>query len=229
MEHPMTRQTTALALALCLGMMSATTTLAQDSTAPAPAAPEAAPATPGAAPAAEAPAVSTTTDLSLGAPAAPAAPAPDGPGTTYVPATFEAWEQRCIRTEDGSDPCQLYQLLKDATGRPLAEVSMVGMPAGQAAAVGATIVVPLGTLLTEALSIGIDAAPAKRYPFTVCGSIGCVARVGFTAEELAALKAGAKATLTIVPFESPDQKVVLDMSLKGFTAGFTAVNEANAK
>ncbi len=217
----MTRQTTALALALCLGMMSATTTLAQDSTTPAPAAP----AAPEAAPAAEAPAVPAT-DLSLGE---PAAPAPDGPGTTYVPATFDAWEQRCIRTEDGSDPCQLFQLLKDASGRPLAEVNMVGMPPGQAAAVGATIVVPLGTLLTEGLSIGVDAAPPKRYPFTVCGSIGCVARVGFTAGELATLKAGAKATLTLVAFEQPDQKVVLDMSLKGFTAGFAAVNAANAQ
>jgi invasion protein IalB len=217
MEYPMTRQTTALALALFLGAMSATTGLAQDSTAPAPAAPEAAPAT-------DAPAT-VPDDLSLGDPAAPAA---DGPGTTYVPATFEAWEQRCIRTEDGSDPCQLYQLLKDAAGNSVAEISIFGLPPGQKAAAGATIVVPLETLLTEQLTIAVDATPAKRYPLTWCASVGCFARIGFTAEELAALKAGAKATITIVPAAAPTQKVSVDVSLNGFTAGFAAVNAANA-
>ena len=199
-------------------MMSATTTLAQDGAAPAPAAPatEAAPDAPAAA----------VDDLSLGN---AEAPAPDGPGTTYVPATFDAWEQRCIRTEDGSDPCQLYQLLKDAAGNSVAEISVFGLPPGQKAAAGATIVVPLETLLTEQLTIAVDAGAAKRYPFTWCASVGCFARVGFTAEELAALKAGAKATITIVPVAAPTQKVSVDASLKGFTAGFEAVNAANAQ
>ena len=53
--------------------------------------------------------------------------------------------------------------------------------------------------------------------------MGCVARVGFTAEEIAAFKAGGKATMTIVPAVAPDKTVALDMSLKGFTAGFDAV------
>jgi invasion protein IalB len=38
-----------------------------------------------------------------------------------------------------------------------------------------------------------------------------------------------KASMTLVPVVAPDQKVVLDISLKGFTAGYDAVNEANAK
>jgi invasion protein IalB len=213
MEHPMTRQTTALALALCLGMISAAQ--AQEAAAPAPAAES---------PAAEAPATPVD-DLSLGD---PAGPAPNGPGTTYIPATFDAWEQRCIRTEDGSDPCQLYQLLKDAAGNSVAEISVFGLPPGQKAAAGATIVVPLETLLTEQLTLAVDAAPAKRYPITWCATVGCFARVGFTAEEVAALKKGAKATITVVPVAAPTQKVSVDVSLKGFTAGFEAVNAANA-
>ena len=47
------------------------------------------------------------------------------------PATFEAWEQRCVRTEDGADPCQLYQLLKDADGNSVAEISMFSLPEGR--------------------------------------------------------------------------------------------------
>lgn len=210
MEDPMTRQTTALALAFCLAMMSATTTLAQDSTVPAPAT--------------EAPATAVD-DLSLGNPEPPAA---DGPGTTYVPATFDAWEQRCIRTEDGSDPCQLYQLLKDAEGNSVAEISIFGLPPGQKAAAGATIVVPLETLLTEQLTLAVDSGAAKRYPLTWCASVGCFARVGFTPEELTALKRGNTAAITIVPVAAPTQKVTVEVSLKGFTAGFDAVNAANA-
>lgn len=211
----MTRQTTALALALCLGMMPALQAAAQEAAAPAPAAEAPATGTP----------ASPVDELSLGD---PAGPAPDGPGTTYVPATFDAWEQRCIRTEDGSDPCQLYQLLKDSAGNSVAEISVFGLPPGQKAVAGATIVVPLETLLTEQLTMAVDSAPAKRYPITWCASVGCFARVGFTAEEVAAMKAGAKATITIVPVAAPTQQVNVEVSLKGFTAGFAAVNAANA-
>ena len=44
-----------------------------------------------------------------------------GVGETYVAAKFEEWEQRCVRTESGADPCQLYKLLKDAQGNNVAD------------------------------------------------------------------------------------------------------------
>jgi invasion protein IalB len=91
---------------------------------------------------------------------------------------------------------------------------------------GATIVVPLETLLTEQLTIAVDGAQPKRYPFTWCAPLGCIARVGFTQAEIDGFKKGAKATITIVPFAAPDQPVNLDLSLKGFTAGFDAVSKA---
>lgn len=175
------------------------------------------------APAADAPAASEPApagdDLSLGA----EVKAPDGPGTTYTAATFDSWEQRCIRTEDGSDPCQLYQLLKDGEGTSVAEISMFALPAGGQAVAGATVVAPLETLLTEQMTLAIDGATPKRYPFTWCAPVGCIARLGFTQEDLDSFKKGAKATMTIVPALAPDQKVVLEISLKGFTAGFEAV------
>jgi invasion protein IalB len=182
-------------------------------------------------PATEAPAEPTTddtvavpNDLSLGA-----TEGQDGPGSQFVAATFgTAWEQRCIRTEDGSDPCQLYQLLKDAEGNSVAEISMFNLPEGGEAAAGATIVAPLETLLTENIRLKVDDAAAKIYPFTWCSQIGCIARVGFTADEVAAFKRGAKATLTIVPVVAPDQKVDLNVDLGGFTAGYDAMVAANA-
>lgn len=151
----------------------------------------------------------------------------DGVGSSYVEAKFEAWEQRCIRTEDGSDPCQLYQLLLDSENNAVAEFSMFNLPAGGQAAAGATVIVPLETLLTENLVMTVDSAAPKVYPFTFCSSIGCVARIGFTAAEVEQFKRGAKAVLTIVPVVAPDQKVNVDLSLKGFTAGYTAVSATN--
>jgi invasion protein IalB len=215
MEHQMTRPIFLLAFALCLGVFGGTAAPAQEATAPAEGAATEAPADP----------ANPAADLSLGS----VEGAPDGVGTSYTPATFDAWEQRCLRTADGSDPCQLYQLLKDSAGNSVAEVSIFGLPPGQQAAAGATIVVPLETLLTEQLTMAVDAAPAKRYPFSWCASVGCFARIGFTPDEVAALKRGAKAVITIVPVAAPDQKVSLDMSLAGFTAGFDAVNAANAQ
>ena len=132
-----------------------------------------------------------------------------------------------MRTEDGKDPCQLYQLLKDNKGNSVAEISLFGLPDGQKAAAGATIITPLETLLTENVRIKIDSGEPKVYPFTFCARIGCVARLGFTAEEVAELKKGNKAVLSIVPIAAPDQKVELPVSLKGFTAGYDAVKKAN--
>jgi invasion protein IalB len=153
----------------------------------------------------------------------------NGVGETYVAGNFEAWEQRCVRTEAGIDPCQLYLLLKDGEGNNVAEFTMFSLPKGSEgpAVAGATFVAPLETLLTAGMMLQIDAGAPKAYPFTFCTQIGCVARLGFTAEEVAQMKAGANATITIVPFVAPTEKVTLQMSLKGFTAGLAAVDAAN--
>lgn len=152
-------------------------------------------------------------------------------GATYIAGNFDAWEQRCIRTESGADPCQLYQLLKDEAGNSVAEITIFGLPEGTEgpAVAGSNIVVPLETLLTEGVSIRIDQGKGKTYPFSVCSGQGCIARVGLTAEEVDAMRKGAAATVSIVPFVAPDQRVALNLSLKGFTAGYAAVGEMNAK
>ena len=153
-----------------------------------------------------------------------------GVGEPYVAGTFEAWEQRCVNSGTGADTCQLYMLLKDAEGASVAEFAMFGLPEGTEgpAVAGATFVAPLETLLTAGMMLSIDGAEGKAYPFTVCTQTGCVARLGFTAEEVTAMMQGNEATITVIPFVAPDQKVTLTLSLKGFTAGYEAVNAANA-
>jgi invasion protein IalB len=176
------------------------------------------------APAADAPAADIPADA---APAADAS-ADAGPqvGQPYIRDNFGDWSLRCLKAEAGQpDPCQLYQLLKDADGNAVAEFSTFPLPEGQQAAAGATVVVPLETLLTQQLRLTVDKGEAKLYPFTFCNAAGCVARIGFTAEELAQLKRGNGAVLRMVPAAAPDQEVLLNISLSGFTVGFDSVNE----
>jgi len=155
-------------------------------------------------------------DLSLGTPV-------EGElqvGEPYIREEFGDWGLRCLRAAEGPDPCQLYQLLLDDEDNAVAEISLFPLPAGGQAAAGATIVVPLETLLTEQLTISVDGQAPRRYPFTFCNRAGCVSRVGFTTAEVDQFKRGASANLRIVDAAAPDQEVVLDISLIGFTAGY---------
>jgi invasion protein IalB len=128
-------------------------------------------------------------------------------GAPYIKEQIGDWALRCLNNPDGDDPCQLYQLL------------MFLLPEGGQAAAGATIMTPLGTLLTEGLMISVDGASPRRYVYTFCNVNGCAARVGFTAEELAQFKGGTSAVVRLVSAANPGQPVMLNMSLKGFTAG----------
>lgn len=158
------------------------------------------------------------TDLNMGQTEGPQ------PGQPYIREEFDDWALRCINNPDGDDPCQLYQLLRNGEDVAVAEISVFPLADGGRAAAGATIVVPLETLLTENLRLAIDGGAARVYPFSFCNRAGCVARIGLTGDDVAAFKRGAKAVLTLVPAAAPTEKVNLDVSLSGFTAGISAVD-----
>lgn len=145
-------------------------------------------------------------------------------GETYIKEELGDWDMRCIRTEDGDDPCQMYQLLSDQQGSPISEFTLFKLPEGGQAQAGATVVVPLETSLASQLTIKIDDQPAKRYPFAFCNQVGCYARIGLTEEDVNQLKQGNQAQLTIVPIVAPDQRVNIALSLTGFTASFEVVS-----
>lgn len=142
-------------------------------------------------------------------------------GSIYVDEVFGDWEKRCVRSTDGNDRCQLYQLIQDSNGSPVAEftTSPLEAPEGQAVA-GGTIITPLETLLTGQLRLAVDSGETKVYPFRFCQEIGCYVRLGFTEEDISAFKRGNVARITIIPLQAPDQTVTLEASLIGFTAGY---------
>ncbi len=178
-----------------------------------------------------APAVDPTLSMGTNPTAAPAlkTEAEAEVGDLYLAASFDEWQQRCVKSADGSDPCRLYQLLKTADGNPTVEISIFNLPAGGPAAAGAAVLVPLDTLLSANLSVGVDANKPMIYPYTVCGTDGCIARIGFSADQIAQMKGGGEGILMLVPAGAPTQQVTVKMSLKGFTAGFDAVTAANTR
>ncbi len=147
-------------------------------------------------------------------------------GQPYIRDTYGDWSMRCVKSDTGSDPCQLYQLLNDADGNPVVEFTMFPLPPGQEAAAGANIVAPLETYLPAKLTIKVDGNEPRVYDFTFCNRAGCVARVGFTQAMIDQFKGGANGTVTIVPAANPETRVDLAVSLSGFTAAITAAEAA---
>lgn len=153
-------------------------------------------------------------------------PIPQEPqvGQQYLSELHGDWAIRCLKTEDGNDPCQMYQLLNDGDGNSVAEVAIVALPGGGDAVAGATIVVPLETLLTEQLTLRVDGGQARRVPYNFCNPGGCVTRMGLGQADVNLFRRGAEATLRMVPAGAPDQEVIVTMSLAGFTAAYDAVS-----
>lgn len=141
-------------------------------------------------------------------------------GEPYLVETHRDWEILCTRFEEGgAEMCEMYQLLLDEEENPIAEISIAALPAEAGAVAGATITTPLETFLPAGLgwSVG-DAQEMRVEGFRMCAVIGCIARVGFSNEEVETMKRGTHANITIAPFVAIDQPVDIRVSLLGFTA-----------
>lgn len=147
----------------------------------------------------------------------------EGMGDTYVADTFGDWTKLCQRVPDGSDPCGLTQLMTDADGGPVAEITVFPLPPGGEAVAGANIITPLGTVLTQQIGISVDGGTVRRYPFLFCDVSGCYAQLGLTAAMVESFRRGNEATVTIASVAAPDQPLALSLSLTGFTAGYSAL------
>ena len=137
-----------------------------------------------------------------------------------VKETFEDWEIRC--TGEGAN-CFMYQLMLNDKGTPVAEFSIVKLPMGSEAVAGATIVAPLGTLLTRGLVFVVDENEATQYPFTWCVRPGCFARFGLTDLIVNSMESGNAVKIAIFSIADAQKPVEVTASLKGFSAAFAAL------
>ncbi|HPD91159.1 MAG: invasion associated locus B family protein [Rhodobacter sp.] len=167
-------------------------------------------------------------DSGSAAPAQTPAPAQSQPAAPqpFVAATHGSWQIICP-PEEANGPtgaCEMYQLLNDAQGSPTAEISIAALPLGAEFSAGASVTTPLETFLPAGLAWYIGDRPADEQirvePFRVCSVVGCLVRMGLSADEVDAMKAGSNATLLMRPFVAVDQEVSLTVSLSGFTAAY---------
>lgn len=149
------------------------------------------------------------------------------PGQPFEKSVHDDWSVRCLLDQVGEERCTVYQLLRLTDGNPVAEISLFPVQSGGQAVAGANIVTPLETMLLEQLVLQVDDADAKRYPFHFCTRSGCVARVAFTALDIAAFERGAMANMTIRSLANPTEPVSIPVSLKGFTAAYDALLALN--
>jgi invasion protein IalB len=138
-------------------------------------------------------------------------------GDVYTESVFGPWEKRCIKAESEPNNCHMFQVLTDATRNPMVEVTMFNVPQGGQAVMAASIMTPLETLLTAELQIQIEGEAVKSYPYSWCNKQGCVARIGFTKNELNFLSKGTTATIFLTAAAKPTAPFALEMSLIGFT------------
>lgn len=141
-------------------------------------------------------------------------------GETYERGVFESWQLSCVKTDQAAEPCRLSQNLLDQNGGPVARIEI--FPTNdEGIAAGAAVLAPLGTLLPRGVRMSISGGPVKLYPFIVCNRESCIAEFGLLPEEIAAMKGGATAEITVVAATANPAPVRLTLSLNGFTAAFT--------
>ena len=85
------------------------------------------------------------------------------------------------------------------------------------------IATPRGSLLTKQVLLRIDSGQTNRYPYTWCDQLACYARFGLTGAEVDALKRGLNAQVTVWSVAAPEEPIVLNISLKGFTASWNEI------
>ena len=134
--------------------------------------------------------------------------------------THGDWEIRCTTADNN---CFLYQLLLNAEGTPVAEFSIIKLPVGSEAVAGATIVAPLGTLLTRGVIYGVDDAEPTQYPFSWCTRPGCFSRFGLTDLQVKNMQDGSAVNISVFSIANAQEPVSVSASLSGFTAAFEAL------
>ncbi|HSF92335.1 MAG TPA: invasion associated locus B family protein [Paracoccaceae bacterium] len=148
------------------------------------------------------------------------ATAPAAQPQEVVREKFGDWEIRCNTTTNN---CFMYQLMLDDENNPVAELSLIKMPLGSEVVAGATVVTPLGTLLTRGLTFRVDDGGVNQAAFGWCVRPGCFARFGLTDLTVEEMRKGDGFNIAIYAIQNARTPVELSASLVGFTAAFEAL------
>ena len=127
------------------------------------------------------------------------------------------WTVECVQNPQAGRLCRMVQNVKDPkNGNSLMEV-VVAKPPNQTGVI-LSLLAPLGVWLRPGLSFGIDGGKADQVQFQFCLKGGCLAQIQLSASKVNAMKRGSKAIVGMQNIRR--QKLNLNVSLRGFTAGY---------
>ena len=148
-------------------------------------------------------------------------PAPAKQASEIVRETHGDWTIRCAA--DAPEDCFMVSTGFDIDGSPVAELSLVKFLPGHPAVAGATVIVPLGTALPEGVVLQVDNGSRVRFGYDFCAPAGCIANLALTPDLVAAMQAGSRARVMVIPAGRPDTPKTIGVSLSGFTAAYRAL------
>ncbi len=141
---------------------------------------------------------------------------------------FNDWAIRCETPKGATEEvCAMFQAVsvrkdKDAEKSQRLLLFQVRYAKDQSQP-NALMTVPLGVLLQAGLTFQVDDGKETKLPFSICMPGGCLAGVQLDEKAIWSLKAGKKATVTVI--NAARQKVPIPVSLRGFTAALNSLTE----
>ena len=141
-----------------------------------------------------------------------------------VKETHGEWEIRCeTPTGAKAEQCALIQFVV-ADDRPNVGLTVIILKTADKKARVLRVLAPLGVLLPSGLGLRIDSANLGNAAFVRCvADGGCVAEIVMDDKLVGAFKKGNLATFVI--FQTPEEGIGIPIELKGFTAGFDALDK----
>ena len=133
------------------------------------------------------------------------------------------WDLVCAKS---GQPCMMAQIGKDSKGTPIMEMRIRLLPEpkeveGRLIVALAEILTPLGVMLIPGIEMQIDLGPVYAANYQLCTETGCLVSEPLAEETVKALKAGSKATVSLVAAAQGEVRATL--SLKGFTKAFDSL------
>ena len=124
---------------------------------------------------------------------------------------------------DGKEACGMIQTSKHPERKNIAlTLVLVKNQQADKTVTMMRLMAPIGVFLPTGIALEIDGEAVGRVPFTRCLPQVCVAFAEASPPTLEKMKKGAKAKFII--YEAPGLGLGMEFSLKGFTAGLTALH-----
>jgi len=136
---------------------------------------------------------------------------------------YKDWDVACEKSLVKN--CIMLQIGKDESGNPVMEMRIrklekVKEAEGKKIVAIAEVLTPLGVLLIPGIELQIDEGDIYAAPYQTCIQTGCIVQEPLAEETLKVLKAGNKATISLID-AARQKEVKASISLAGFTKAYS--------